>query len=278
MLFRTALALMELYGPALVTTKDAGDAITLLQSLTGSTFDSSQLVLTACMGFLAVTETRLQELREMHRPARDPGSLEEERTTTGGDDVLKDEDNSKLESHSSNSDELLNGLSVDSEVDSLPDLQEQFGRRSSYVGCWRRKDLLYSANLLWSMSFPGLLHLHCRAEELKTALVEMVKQDNRRQLHARVLMQVEQEQKVTEDAHRTAEQEAAAQKYVVHVLQVPVFLVIVILEKYKKTMASLAEMEKRWLCRKLCWRLPCNMNLANLKHNLLHGLFACKAQ
>ncbi|KAK8950336.1 hypothetical protein KSP40_PGU011837 [Platanthera guangdongensis] len=47
MLFRTALALLELYGPALVTTKDAGDAVTLLQSLTGSTFDSSQLVLTA---------------------------------------------------------------------------------------------------------------------------------------------------------------------------------------------------------------------------------------
>ncbi|KAJ7972471.1 TBC1 domain family member 8B [Quillaja saponaria] len=252
MLFRTALALMELYGPALVTTKDAGDAITLLQSLTGSTFDSSQLVLTACMGFLAVTETRLQELREMHRPARDPGSLEEERTTTGGDDVLKDEDNSKLESHSSNSDELLNGLSVDSEVDSLPDLQEQ--------AVWQKVEL---CRLLEEKRSAVL-----RAEELKTALVEMVKQDNRRQLHARVLMQVEQEQKVTEDAHRTAEQEAAAQKYVVHVLQ----------EKYKKTMASLAEMEKRWLCRKLCWRLPCNMNLANLKHNLLHGLFACKAQ
>jgi hypothetical protein len=32
-----------------VTTKDAGDAVTLLQSLAGSTFDSSQLVLTACM-------------------------------------------------------------------------------------------------------------------------------------------------------------------------------------------------------------------------------------
>ncbi|KAL0322404.1 UNVERIFIED_CONTAM: TBC1 domain family member 9B [Sesamum calycinum] len=69
MLFRTALALMELYGPALVTTKDAGDAVTLLQSLAGSTFDSSQLVLTACMGYQNVQETRLQELRNKHRPA-----------------------------------------------------------------------------------------------------------------------------------------------------------------------------------------------------------------
>eukprot|EP01018_Ginkgo_biloba_P019483 Gb_00844 [translate_table: standard] len=69
MLFRTALALMELYGPALVTTKDAGDAVTLLQSLAGSTFDSSQLVLTACMGYQVLDEIRLQELRVKHRPA-----------------------------------------------------------------------------------------------------------------------------------------------------------------------------------------------------------------
>ena len=56
MLFRTALALMELYGPALVTTKDTGDAVTLLPSLAVSTFNSSQLVLTACMGYQNVNE------------------------------------------------------------------------------------------------------------------------------------------------------------------------------------------------------------------------------
>ncbi|KAG6697170.1 hypothetical protein I3842_09G185600 [Carya illinoinensis] len=92
--------------------------------------------------------------------------------------------------------------------------------------------------------------------------MEMVKQDNRRQLSARVehlegeiaelkqalsekreqeaamlqvLMRVEQEQRVTEDARLSAEQDAAAQRYVVHVLQ----------EKYEKAMASLAETEKR---------------------------------
>ena len=43
-------------------TKDAGDAITLLQSLAGSTFYSSQLLLTACMGFSGVTDARLLEL------------------------------------------------------------------------------------------------------------------------------------------------------------------------------------------------------------------------
>ncbi|KAA3481689.1 TBC1 domain family member 8B-like isoform X1 [Gossypium australe] len=101
-----------------------------------------------------------------------------------------------------------------------------------------------------------------RSEELETALMEMVKQDNRRQLSARVeqleqevaelrmalsekqeqenamlqvLMRVEQDQRVTEDARRFAEQDAAAQRYAVQVLQ----------EKYEEATASLAEMEKR---------------------------------
>lgn len=58
-----------LVGPALVTAKDAGDAVTLLQTLAGSTFDSSQLVLIACMGYQNVKENRLRELRNKHRPA-----------------------------------------------------------------------------------------------------------------------------------------------------------------------------------------------------------------
>ncbi|KAK8512233.1 hypothetical protein V6N12_031958 [Hibiscus sabdariffa] len=150
MLFRTALALMELYGPALITTKDAGDAITLLQSLAGSTFDSSQLVLTACMGFLAVTDAKLQELRDKHRSSvlldveerakggrvskdskrlaytrycvkNDCGSLPEEAKPV---EDLANGDEFKLLSHSSNLDQLLFRLNADS-VGSLPDIQEQ---------------------------------------------------------------------------------------------------------------------------------------------------------
>ncbi|KAI9085817.1 hypothetical protein K1719_032231 [Acacia pycnantha] len=277
MLFRTALALMDLYGPALVTTKDAGDAITLLQSLAGSTFDSSQLVFTACVSFLAVSEARLQELREKHRPSvlvvveetskkgriwkdskglasklysfkHDPGSLVEEMKTNEGDDMENVGDKSQLKSHSSNLDELLNSLNVDSEVDSLPDLQEQV--------VWLKVELCRMLEEKRSAII--------RAEELETALMEMVKQDNRRELSARVeqlerevaelqqaladkklqetamlqvLIRVEQEQKVTEDARRRAEQDLAAQKYVVHMLQ----------EKYDKAMASINEMEKRVL-------------------------------
>ncbi|CAM8923512.1 unnamed protein product [Rhodiola kirilowii] len=270
MLFRTALALMELYGPALVTTKDAADAISLLQSLAGSTFDSSQLVLTACMGYLAVTEARLLELREKHRPSvlvvieetskggkvskdskvlatklysfkKPPKSNAEEKNSTEG----VDENTPRMESQS-NFDELLNGLAVNEDTDSAPDLQEQVN--------WYKVELCR----LLDEKRSALL----RAEELETALMEMVRHDNRRELSARVeqlelevaefkqvladkkeqeaamlqvLMRVEQEQKLTEDARRSAEHDAAAQKYAVHVLQ----------EKYEKAMSSIAQMEKR---------------------------------
>ncbi|XP_039167385.1 TBC1 domain family member 10B isoform X2 [Eucalyptus grandis] len=205
MLFRTALALMELYGPAIVTTKDAGDAITLLQSLAGSTFDSSQLVLTACMGFVAITEARLLKLREKHRPSilevieerskkgrvwkdskglatklysfkHDTSSLvQETKSTERPEDVAADADTSHLE-NSSHLEDLLGGLAVDSEVDSLPDLQEQV--------VWLKVEL---CRLLEEKRSAIL-----RAEELETALMEMVKQDNRLQLSARV-EQLEQE-------------------------------------------------------------------------------------
>ncbi|XXG54953.1 hypothetical protein AAC387_Pa03g2712 [Persea americana] len=277
MLFRTAFALMELYGPALVTTKDAGDAVTLLQSLAGSTFDSSQLVLTACMGYQAVNEARLQELREKHRPAvlaileerakglpvkdskskglasklysfkHDPGSLIPEKIPTERfADMHGDGNLNSLESDSRNLDEFLNGLTGDCDAGSGADLQEQV--------VWMKVEL---CRLLEEKRSAVL-----RAEELETALMEMVKQDNRRQLSARVeqleqevamlqqaladkqeqekamlqvLMRVEQEQKVTEDARRFAELDAAAQRYAANVLQ----------EKYEEAMASLAQMEKR---------------------------------
>ncbi|KAI8029242.1 TBC1 domain family member 9 [Camellia lanceoleosa] len=276
MLFRTALALMELYGPALVTTKDAGDAVTLLQSLAGSTFDSSQLVLTACMGYQNVNEVRLQELRNKHRPAvraaveertkglrawrdsqglasklysfkHDPGSIMIE--TNKSNQLADTQTNgyiSHMEAGSANMDEYLEKLTGDAEIDSVPDLQEQV--------------LLLKGELcnLVEENRSAVL----RAEELETALMEMVKQDNRRQLSARVeqlerevaelrraladkqeqenvmlqvLMRVEQEQRVTEDARRFAEQDAAAQRYAAQVLQ----------EKYEEVTFTLSEMEKR---------------------------------
>lgn len=260
MLFRTAVALMELYGPALVTTKDAGDAVTLLQSLAGSTFDSSQLVLTACMGYQNITEVRLQELRNKHRPAviaaieeRSKG-LKALRDAKGLVSKLFEQSNnaqvlgnlSRTASGSTNADEILISLTGEGEIDSAPDLPEQIA--------WLKVEL---CRLLEEKRSAIL-----RAEELETALMEMVKQDNRRELSAKVerleeevaelrqalsdkqeqetamlqvLMRVEQEQKVTEDARRFAEQDATAQRYASQVLQ----------EKYEEATVALAEMEKR---------------------------------
>ncbi|KAL0317482.1 UNVERIFIED_CONTAM: TBC1 domain family member 9B [Sesamum angustifolium] len=275
MLFRTALALMELYGPALVTTKDAGDAVTLLQSLAGSTFDSSQLVLTACMGYQNVQETRLQELRNKHRPAvkaaleerskgvrvwkdphglasklysfkKDPGSMMIGNDKAEQVDTQMNGDVSHLDSSSADVGDLYMSLNGNGEIDSAKDLEEQV--------VWLKVEL---CKVLEDKRTAEL-----RAEELETALMEMVKQDNRRQLSARVeqlereiteirqaladkqeqenamlqiLMRVEQEQKVTEDARIFAEQDAAAQRYAAQVLQ----------EKYEEAVAALAEMEKR---------------------------------
>ncbi|KAB2598149.1 rab GTPase-activating protein 1-like [Pyrus ussuriensis x Pyrus communis] len=312
MLFRTALALMELYGPALVTTKDAGDAVTLLQSLAGSTFDSSQLVLTACMGYQNVNETRLQELRNKHRPAvivaiderskglqalkdsqglasklynfkQDPKSLIIE--AKKAERLVNSQTNgdlSRSESGSSNADEILISLNGNGELDSVPDLQEQV--------VWLKVEL---CKLLEDKRSAEL-----RAEELETALMEMVKQDNRRQLSARVeqleqevaelrralsdkqeqesvmlqvLMRVEQEQKLTEDARRFSEQDAEAQRYAAQVLQ----------EKYEEATAALAEMEKRAVMAESMLEATLQYQSGQVKHNLhdlhLHQYKAIKS-
>ncbi|XP_019102538.1 PREDICTED: TBC1 domain family member 8B-like [Camelina sativa] len=271
MLFRTALALMEFYGPALVTTKDTGDAVTLLQSMTGSTFDSSQLVLTASMGYQNVHESRLQELRSKHRPAvvaayeerlkdlqawrdsKDPATkLHSPKQDPKS--VLVDSSKASLSNRSlsrsqsgfSNADEVFINLTGNGEIDCIQDLQGQ-------VFCLKRE--LYK---LLEEKRSAVL----RAEELEVALMEMVKQDNRRQLSAKieqleqevaelrrivsdkreqegamiqVLMRMEQEHKVTEDTRRLAEQDAAAQRNAAEALQ----------EKYEEAVAALAEMEER---------------------------------
>lgn len=123
----------------MVTTKDAGDAVTLLQSLAGSTFDSSQLVLTACMGYQNINEVRLQQLRNKHRPAviaaieeRSKG-LKARRDSKGlASKLFEQSDNvqvlgslSRTESGSTNADEILISLTGDGEIDSAPDLPEQ---------------------------------------------------------------------------------------------------------------------------------------------------------
>ncbi|KAL4323423.1 hypothetical protein GQ457_11G009060 [Hibiscus cannabinus] len=245
MLFRTALALIEFYAPALLTTKDAGDAVTLLKSLASSTFDSSQLVLTACMGYQNVNEQALCELREKHRSVVKDAVDERVR----GLQIWRKSQGltSKLyESESMNAVEVLSSSTGDAKLDPVPKLQQQV------VGL---KAQLY--RLLEEKKTAVL-----RSEALETALMEMVKLDNRHQLSAKVerlerevrelckalsvkleqenamlqvLLRMEQYQKETEDARMFAEQDAAGQRYSVEVLQV----------KYADAITKLAEMEKR---------------------------------
>jgi hypothetical protein len=134
-----------------VTTKDAGDAVTLLQSLAGSTFDSSQLVLTACMGYQAVDEARLHDLRNKHRPSvlssmenRAKG-LREWRNTSGlasklynfnrdaeplvsiSTEQLNDstDGDANQETSSGNINDMYHGLTVNTDIDLLPDPKDQ---------------------------------------------------------------------------------------------------------------------------------------------------------
>ena len=161
-----------------MTTKDAGDAITLLQSLDGSTFDSSQLVLTACMGYPNVNEPRLEALRNKHRPAvlaaiqerssglrsltdsqslasklyifrQDPVSLISGTKKT--DQAADEHTNGDM----SNSDDLSSNVSGVTELDSVPDLSEQvnlyfplliFVHQFSVFSCFK-PPFIYAQNL-----------------------------------------------------------------------------------------------------------------------------------
>jgi len=54
---------------ALVQERDNGGVLLKLQSMGETTFDSSQLVLSACYGFPTIDKELLQSLRDRHRPA-----------------------------------------------------------------------------------------------------------------------------------------------------------------------------------------------------------------
>ncbi|KAK9068487.1 hypothetical protein SSX86_012601 [Deinandra increscens subsp. villosa] len=245
-------------GPDLGTAMDAGDTIILIQSLLGSTFDSSNLVVTACISFSDVTEDRLRELRQKHRP--DVIAAVEERMK--GEHLKKSSKGlaNKLYSFKQEREPLVRELSIkqvrdkrsdkdcsdlmsplkrdvthtlepiNEKVDSLPDTQDQV--------MWLKAQL---CSMLEDKRSATV-----RAEELETALMEMAQQDNRLELSAKielmeqdlselhqllldkkeqekamleVLMKVEQEHKVTEDARKAAERDAAAQRYLVSVLE-----------------------------------------------------------
>ncbi|KAL2623884.1 hypothetical protein R1flu_008129 [Riccia fluitans] len=326
MLFRTALALMEMNGPALSATRDAGDAVAFLQSMAGATFDSSQLVMMACIGFQSVTESTLQKLRVKHQPA--VLAALEERTNevtvwrnsiaalkpslrskegSGGDSLVIQKPillpAAKLDdvflqppltpaaidaqrlgltfkprmsfTEISINDSLANETdtgSDENEEENNSDLREQVK--------WLKDELNHSLEEQKTAV--------ARAEELETALVELSMQDNRRLLAAtvekleaevaemrsilaqkeeheaslvQVIVRMEQEQAIADDARRFSEQDAAAQRQAAELLQA----------NFEAATEALKEMEKRAVMAESM--LEATVSYQQLGNNSPHGSF-----
>ncbi|CAN6284667.1 unnamed protein product [Urochloa humidicola] len=79
--------------------------------------------------------------------------------------------------------------------------------------------------------------LSAKVEKLEAEVSEMRKTfaDKQEQAMLQILLRMEQEQKVAEDARIAAERDAAEQKHAAYLLQ----------EKYEEAMAALSQMEKR---------------------------------
>eukprot|EP00250_Pteridium_aquilinum_P014765 c22188_g1_i1 orf=480-2690(-) len=284
MLFRTALALLELHGSVIMTAKDAGDAVTMLQSSASATFDSSQLVLTACVGYQFVTESHLQQLRQKHRPQvlamfseglddQHPyGSISLSSRFCEYDKTKNAIRDPKLERTSGNN--------LDDSDDGFLERCEEYARSMKKGAACGSTDIPEGGVLDKGTMLAGLLSqvsymklelaraleerrvANLRAEELETAFMELVKEDNRRLLSAKVetleaeaaylkrtlaekaeqgqamievMVRMEHEQKVIEDARKLAEEDAKTQQSALNAVQV----------KYESVISSLKEVERR---------------------------------
>ncbi|KAI5065517.1 hypothetical protein GOP47_0020212 [Adiantum capillus-veneris] len=281
MLFRTALALLEQHGSAILTTRDAGDAVTMLQSLAGSTFDSSQLVLIACMGYQTVEDSLLQDLRAKSRPqvlaALSDRSLERsmwsstrrsmasKRYTSQGTFNKSSDKNAIC---STNEEEAPSGdlghknSSMNGDGEHVPNGFQDDVLDEEDAGVADLVDQVKWLKVELSRALVECRAANLRADELENAFMELVKEDNRRLLSAKletledevgklrgalaekdeqeqamvkVMLQMEQEQRIADDARRYAEEDAAAQRHAANVLQA----------KYEDAISSIAEIENR---------------------------------
>ncbi|KAI5059405.1 hypothetical protein GOP47_0025724 [Adiantum capillus-veneris] len=291
MLFRTTLALFELHGSEVLTAKDTGDALTMLQSLVSATFDSSQLVLTASVGYQMVRESHIQQLREKYRPKVEAMFSEQSmRRKSFGPisfssrflecDKTSDADAEPISKKSSGQSLSMQAAGVNGGADAL---LENCGSYASSVeierACWStdiaqdgfvdKRTML--ANLISQISYMKLELSRAledrrvaslRAEDLDTAFMELVKEDNRRLLSAKVetleseaaylrraladkseqdqamiqvMVRMEHELKATQEARRLAEEDAETQRNSLKAIQV----------QYESVMASIKELESR---------------------------------
>ncbi|XP_002968609.2 EVI5-like protein [Selaginella moellendorffii] len=261
MLFRTALALLELHAPALLASRDAGDCISVMQTVTGATFDSSQLVLTACMGFQKIE--RLEALRTKYRPivlATLDERAAELRLWRSSQGALVKKLSRKLSSLNTSTKEITTAeiIAESGDIEEIDEEDEEIDEKDpadlEEQVAWLKNELC--------LALEEKKRATARAEELDVALMEIVKDDNRRELSAKVesleaelstvkqmlsdkqeqekamvqvMLRIEQEQKLTEDARCFAEQDAAAQRHAATVMQ----------EKYEQLMDKFAALEKR---------------------------------
>ncbi|KAH7306596.1 hypothetical protein KP509_22G021200 [Ceratopteris richardii] len=263
MLFRTALAIFELHGSAVLIAKDAADAVTLLQSLVSATFDSSQLVLTACVGYQSLKDSHLQELRTKYYPqvlAMLPKASKQQKpfgSFTSSMKIMECDHPVDVEHQGKYDDELINNnqayLSHDIAADEVLDTPIMLS------------DLLCQVQdmkLELSRTLEKRRMANMRAEELEAAFMEVVKMDNRRLLSAKVetleaeaadlrrnvtekdeqnqamkqvMLRMEEELKVTQEARMVAEEDAAKQRTAVDELQF----------KFDRIMNSIKELESR---------------------------------
>lgn len=294
MLFRTTLALLELHGSAIMTTKDAGDVVTMMQSLASATFDSSQLVLNACVGYQFVTESQLQQLRQKHHTQvlvtlserlvdqsawqKAYGPISFSSKAFAHDKAINAIRSEESEGISGQG--LSTQTTDDTRVDGLLEDCEEYASSANYrTACQSNGPLQNEApdnrtlladlvsqvsdlKLELSKALENRRVANIRAEELETAFMELVKEDNRRLLSAKVetledevaylkriladkteqdqamiqvMVRMEHEQKLTEDARQLAEEDAKAQRSALSALQV----------KYESAISSLKDLERR---------------------------------
>ncbi|KAJ7556846.1 hypothetical protein O6H91_05G101000 [Diphasiastrum complanatum] len=226
MLFRTGLALFEMHAPAIISSHDAEDVIQIVQSRASMTFDSSQLVFTACMGFSAIDEPKLHELRMKHRPSilSNPlesslggrfwkslrGVISKKVSSRFGDDQLAVDDSRAKE---------INLICSEEQCHDLQD-SSQFATPNEYPQLNSVSDPHTGADLQQQVE-----NLKLEVSALKHKLAQKEEQE---QAMAQVIVRMEHENKITEDARRFAEQDSSKFQ-----------------KMYKETLDVLARMEKQ---------------------------------
>eukprot|EP00850_Spirogloea_muscicola_P009088 SM000050S17013 [mRNA] locus=s50:398100:404200:+ [translate_table: standard] len=269
MLFRTALALLEMHAPKLIATNDPGDCVAMLQSIAGATFDSSHIVYSACMGYSFITEELLEEMRARHRLTvlqqieERMASLAKYQSMHAARLAAEAKAEAELMGNLKDMVDMDGGEENPSEEAYFSDNDEQSSRSQS-VGLDTREEEIKWMKEQMVTAVEGRNEAASRAEELQAALLEFAASDNRLALSAQVenlekevehltgqlsaqeeqleaatkrVDALEGELETQKELRSVAENDALAQRQVVNILQ----------EKYESALDVQAELQERVL-------------------------------